>query len=182
MKFSKETILTYIQPRVSLSVSTGCWEWIKRKDRNGYASMDYKDDTNRWRVACNLHRIVFQAFNGDIADSSLVVSHKCNNRGCINPDHLELTTQKQNVAEQIRQCTHASQIKVRNRLSNEDRDDIFTRLLNDESCYSIAKRHNRTISAISLYRRHLPAWLAKKAKREQVNVTITETLTIKEVE
>lgn len=175
MKFTKETVLTYIEPRIRLVINTGCWEWTRRLDRNGYACMDYKGPDKKWKTAFNLHRIVYQAFNGDITTSSLVVSHKCNNRCCINPAHLELTTQKKNVGEQIRIGTHASTMKNRRRKTPEESADIIARLQSGESSYSIAKSYDVTITNILRYKKHLTPPPA-----DQVSATITETITFKE--
>lgn len=182
MNFTPDTIFTHIEPRIQLDIKTGCWKWKLGTDRNGYAKMNYKNDKGRWTVAANLHRVVYQAYNGPIEDTSLVISHTCNCRNCINPAHMELTTQKKNVEEQIRQKTHASTMKTRNRLSPEVREDIYTRLMNGESSYSIAKLYKQTISGITLYRKRLPAWIAKNTKPQQDTalVAITETLTFKE--
>jgi hypothetical protein len=44
------------------------------------------------------HRIAYSIENGEIEDGMLV-RHKCDNPKCINPEHLELGTHKQNMED-----------------------------------------------------------------------------------
>lgn len=46
------------------------------------------------------HRLVYHCLVADIADG-MVVMHKCDNPPCINPNHLLLGTQAQNVADMV---------------------------------------------------------------------------------
>lgn len=178
MDFTKQFLLTYLKTRISLDLDTGCWNWKLKCDRNGYARLNYKNAKNRWTVKSNVHRVVWQAWNDTIAAPRLVVAHKCNNRRCINPDHLELTTQKQNVAEQIRIGTHVTKNKSIRHKSKEEIADIAARLLAGHSCYSIAKLYGTTITDIINHRNRLN----KKPKTEDgINTTITESLTFEEL-
>lgn len=47
-----------------------------------------------------LHRWIYELMFGPI-DPGLVVRHKCDNGECINPEHMELGTQKENVHDMI---------------------------------------------------------------------------------
>ena len=69
----------------------GCWVWVGSK-RAGYGLMSKGNKT------VSAHRVSYEAYNGEIP-KGLVVRHKCDNPSCINPDHLELGTQQQNVAD-----------------------------------------------------------------------------------
>ena len=67
-----------------------CWEWTGSKNNGGYGlfGLNYK-----MRSA---HRVSYEIKWGKIPDG-LVINHMCRNRGCVNPDHLEVVTQKVNV-------------------------------------------------------------------------------------
>ena len=63
-------------------------------DKDGYPRVKWKK--KMWR----LNRLIYTFVNGSIPEGK-VVGHSCNNKGCINPNHLYLTTFEEN-------STHAS--------------------------------------------------------------------------
>lgn len=67
-----------------------CWAWTGSK-RNGYGEF------NR----TGAHRVSYRLFKGDIP-RGLFVLHICDNRECINPDHLKIGTNKQNVDDKVK--------------------------------------------------------------------------------
>lgn len=44
------------------------------------------------------HRFIYEYFHGEI-DSNLVIHHKCYNRKCVNPTHLEQVTSRKNTLD-----------------------------------------------------------------------------------
>jgi hypothetical protein len=73
-----------------------CWNWTGRLDVGGYGRFSQGD--GHWTKA---HRASYQLYKGPIAEG-LIVRHMCNNRKCVNPDHLELGTHKDNTADMFR--------------------------------------------------------------------------------
>ncbi|MFD0838375.1 HNH endonuclease signature motif containing protein [Williamsia serinedens] len=73
----------------------GCWVWIRKPLSNGYAQIRIP---GRRMYA---HRVAVEAKLGTRISPNMPVHHKCANRRCINPDHLELVTHAQNVAEML---------------------------------------------------------------------------------
>lgn len=68
----------------------GCWQWMGAQNGNGYG---------RLRVdgrAALAHRVAYEVLVGPIPEG-LQTDHTCRNRGCVNPDHLEPVTQRENI-------------------------------------------------------------------------------------
>jgi len=69
-----------------------CWEWKRSKNIYGYGTMRVNGKT------VLSHRLSYSLFNGNIPEG-LLVCHKCDNAGCINPDHLFVGTQTDNMTD-----------------------------------------------------------------------------------
>lgn len=80
-----------------LPVDNGCHEWQSTLHRDGYGKFWL---FNKQYAA---HRASYLLQVGEIKDD-LCVLHKCDNRKCVNPDHLYLGTHKQNVKDKIERC------------------------------------------------------------------------------
>jgi hypothetical protein len=76
--------------KVSKDLETGCLLWNDTKFLNGYGRCSDK----------RAHRVSWVLNYGEIPDSMLVL-HKCDVRACINPDHLWLGTQLDNMRDMI---------------------------------------------------------------------------------
>lgn len=78
--------------RESSTVSrSGCWEWNLSLDGDGYGSIKV---AGRARRAA---RTSYEVFVDDIPEG-MVVHQTCQNRACVNPDHLETITNRDQFA------------------------------------------------------------------------------------
>ena len=68
----------------------GCWEWTGSKGSCGYGHMRVSGRT------VSVHRIAYNELVGPIPDG-LTLDHLCRNRWCVNPEHLEPVTNRENV-------------------------------------------------------------------------------------
>jgi hypothetical protein len=73
----------------------GCWLWLCSVSPNGYATMR---DGRSYRDAKTVqaHRFSYELHRGPVP-AGLQLDHKCRTRSCVNPDHLEAVTQRENL-------------------------------------------------------------------------------------
>lgn len=98
----KKQVRFQISPRatsrfLNLTKKTvSCWEWIGSHGRiDGYGRFHVKAEDGRW-VVIRPHRYAWAMMNGPIPEFH-DVDHRCRNRICVNPDHLEPVTRQENV-------------------------------------------------------------------------------------
>ena len=72
-----------------------CWIWLGSKGVNGYGMVAKK----RWGFNY-VHKWSFQYHKGDLPQGE-EVRHKCDQRACCNPAHLEPGTRAQNVHDAV---------------------------------------------------------------------------------
>lgn len=73
----------------------GCWRWQKCLHGNGYGKVGLGGGKTT-----GAHQASFRAFRGEIPEG-LNVCHTCDVRDCINPDHLFLGTQSDNIKDAV---------------------------------------------------------------------------------
>lgn len=71
-----------------------------RINGEGYAFI-YQDGKEQ-----GIHRVIYRECFGEIPEG-IVVRHKCDNPGCINPEHLELGTKAENARDAVERGRNA---------------------------------------------------------------------------
>ena len=72
-----------------------CWNWIGA-EAHGYGVFSHTTPQS-----LRAHRVSFY-LSGTNLNKKLVIDHLCNNKKCVNPQHLEQVTQKLNVQRGLR--------------------------------------------------------------------------------
>lgn len=67
-----------------------CWEWLAGK-RKGYGRF-----TPRYQHPVPAHRFAYELLVGPIP-AGLVADHTCRNKACVNPEHIDIVTNRENV-------------------------------------------------------------------------------------
>lgn len=99
-------IIDYLHSRSNTDNDSGCWEW-NYVDKNGYGRIKVK--RNRQQKTLSVHRLALEAKLGRPFVEH--AHHKCSNTLCCNPDHLELATANENIAEMLARQSYIARIE-----------------------------------------------------------------------
>ena len=67
-----------------------CWNWTAADDGYGYGAVGVGPHVRK------AHRVAYELTRGEIP-AGMLIDHKCHNRRCVNPDHLQVATSKENL-------------------------------------------------------------------------------------
>jgi len=96
-------------------LESGCWEWAGALNANGYGTFRKGGKVNA------AHRVSYTIHVGAIPEG-LLVRHKCDNPPCVNPAHLELGTQAQNVEDMV--MRRRNRVGERHHLTHLTEEDV----------------------------------------------------------
>jgi hypothetical protein len=101
-----------IAESIAVDAGSGCWVWQKAVSADGYGRISVGSRADGTRANGYAHRVSYELTRGPIPNG-LHLDHLCRNPPCVNPDHLEPVSTRENtiargvgpVAQQSRQ-TH----------------------------------------------------------------------------
>jgi hypothetical protein len=99
----RKSLADRFHTKVGPSDAQGCTPWLAGRSKNkGYGRVHSGGHKGKLLLA---HRVAWELTNGPIP-KGLCVLHKCDNKLCVNPDHLFLGTNKDNTEDMIRKGRH----------------------------------------------------------------------------
>jgi len=117
------------KPVVAKITSNNCWQVVSHvPNPDGYIELHRKQKMTGALKTNGAHRLSFEKFIGPIP-KHLSVLHRCDNPACVNPDHLFLGTQLQNMQD----------AKNKGRLKNQTGQQNGNAKLNDRKVKEIKK-------------------------------------------
>lgn len=150
--------------KVSISDDTGCWIWTAFASGRGnhkYGSFAVQGKPQK------AHRLSYQHFKGEIPQK-MSVCHKCDNTLCVNPAHLFVGSQRDNMVD----CRDKGRLNRKfgeshgnNKLTAHQVLDILNSKAMGAGTSELARRYDVTPSVIvSIMSGRSWAWLTGKGK------------------
>lgn len=90
--------------KVAITDPHYCWLWQGTLQNNGYGDFDFRLRNVRYR--CSAHRVSYMLTHNHQIPEGLCVLHRCDNKQCVNPNHLFLGTQLDNIRDMMKKGRH----------------------------------------------------------------------------
>lgn len=103
-----EVVIEQLRLRTRRIEPSGCWNWTGRLNRNGYPVLRYGRGDGRKDFG--VHRLMLEAKYAAPLGSQ-AAHHKCANSQCINPDHLQPVTHRDNTVEMLQRTSYIERIR-----------------------------------------------------------------------
>lgn len=80
---------------VDKTSQTPCWRWVGAT-QNGYGALGLTPANDGTQKIARAHRFAYELLIGPIPEG-LEIDHRCSNRLCVNPEHMEPVTHTENL-------------------------------------------------------------------------------------
>ncbi len=133
-------------PNVDIKGEDECWKW-KCYLNKGYGFITYR------YIKYAAHRVSYKIAHPDIDLIGITIRHKCNNRSCVNPNHLEIGSTQDN----MRDCSDVKKYKA------FGEEKYLSDWINDKRCH-------KTLNCSNLLVRIKMGWSIERAITEPLDI------------
>lgn len=85
----------FLWHQTTICPDQGCWDWLANTDEDGYGVFHYGVGAN-----IRAHRASYMIYNGEIPEGQLVL-HSCDRPVCVQPSHLSLGDNDENMRQGV---------------------------------------------------------------------------------
>lgn len=145
-KFKTEAMGDVIRGRLISKISikdSGCWEWEGTTSDDGYGQMGIDGKI------VYTHRIAYRMSKGSLDGKQ--VNHHCDNKPCLNPDHIYAGTPKENAEDAFERGQMVTgEEHCKSKLTEKEVREIKKRLEGEETQSEIATDYGIYQSHVSM--------------------------------
>ena len=140
-----------------------CWIWTASVDQNGYGTCFLGG--KRFAKAQRAGWLIKHGF----LDTKLFCCHKCDNPICVNPDHIFLGTQKDNLNDASKKGRTSNKNKYKTKCLKGHKfteENTYITKGGSRVCRKCKTNHNKRIHKINMMN---PLWRKKKSEQATKN-------------
>lgn len=127
-------------------VTDGCWTWGAYRNTKGYGVVCIS--ANGYRAYALAHRFSWAIANSDVPSDGMFICHHCDNPPCVNPAHLFLGTNDDNVLDCVKKGRIAIGEKNSRAILNESDVRDIRHMAKTMSGVSIAAHYGVSTGAV----------------------------------
>jgi len=143
----KRTLKERIENKIMPEPMSGCWLWIGFiESAGGYGVINVD------KKIVKAHRVSYSIYKGPIADG-LHVCHHCDVRSCVNPDHLFLGTNEDNMNDMYKKGRGRKVGGNESHFSKLTDEDVITILKSNKKSSELANEFKVTKTNINYIKR-----------------------------
>lgn len=146
---SRAKLIRRIEKHSMPEPNSGCWIWVGCLTPTGYGHVYIRKGKNR-----RAHRASWEVYRGEIP-TGLSVLHSCDMPPCVNPDHLFLGTQEDNMVDMTRKGRNVAHPGSRHGNSKLTEADVLAMRNSGATHNELARMYGINPNHVRLIRKNL---------------------------